>query len=182
MSTSNGPHEYRTAAKIVRTFARDVEYMFVGEMMQEDQAYFTLTEEEFEQAQRRIHDLVRASVLNIQWGHIADYACICGETTDDTWFDRTVCPEPCGGMHVRTVCCGRIVGGCANKVQPLEPQMRGTGTVIHLCVCCADRLPCCDGPPVVCSGVPDVDFCYDCGRGHCDICDHLMTPGDGHAS
>lgn len=42
-------------------------------------------------------------------------ACTCeddGETFTDHWFDRTICPEPCGTMH--DVCneCGFPKGGC----------------------------------------------------------------------
>lgn len=44
--------------------------------------------------------------------------CTCeadGETFTDHWFDRSICPEPCGSMHDVCVECGRIKGGC-----PLE--------------------------------------------------------------
>lgn len=30
----------------------------------------------------------------------------------DSWFDRSVCPEPCGSMHDRCTACGEILGGC----------------------------------------------------------------------
>ncbi|QES45232.1 hypothetical protein DEJ49_33370 [Streptomyces venezuelae] len=30
-----------------------------------------------------------------------------------TWFDRSVCPEPCGSMHERCARCGRAVDDCA---------------------------------------------------------------------
>lgn len=33
----------------------------------------------------------------------------------DTWFDRTICPEPCGGMHTRCADCGKALDCC-----PLE--------------------------------------------------------------
>jgi len=32
----------------------------------------------------------------------------CGDT--DTWFDRSVCPEPCGAMHTRCTGCGAVTG------------------------------------------------------------------------
>jgi hypothetical protein len=31
----------------------------------------------------------------------------------DIWFDRTLCPKPCGSMHDRCDACGRAVDGCA---------------------------------------------------------------------
>ena len=30
----------------------------------------------------------------------------------DTWFDRTLCPEPCGSMHDRCTECGVVLGRC----------------------------------------------------------------------
>lgn len=30
----------------------------------------------------------------------------------DTWFDRAICPEPCGAMHTVCVDCSEILGGC----------------------------------------------------------------------
>lgn len=31
---------------------------------------------------------------------------------DDTWFDRTICPEPCGAMHTRCTNCSRALDRC----------------------------------------------------------------------
>lgn len=31
----------------------------------------------------------------------------------ETWFDRTICPEPCGGMHTRCTACGEALDHCA---------------------------------------------------------------------
>ena len=31
---------------------------------------------------------------------------------EDTWFDRTVCPEPCGSMHTICSTCGYIIDDC----------------------------------------------------------------------
>lgn len=42
-------------------------------------------------------------------------ACHCdddGEAFTDHWFDRSICPEPCGFMHDICVECGRVKGGC----------------------------------------------------------------------
>ncbi|MFG2970831.1 hypothetical protein ACGFZS_46940 [Streptomyces sp. NPDC048288] len=33
-------------------------------------------------------------------------------TEYDTWFDRTVCAEPCGAMHTRCSNCGAAIDGC----------------------------------------------------------------------
>jgi len=44
--------------------------------------------------------------------------CTCQETVraggevHDTWFDREMCPPPCGMMHTRCQWCGRAVDGC----------------------------------------------------------------------
>lgn len=45
----------------------------------------------------------------------------------DTWFDRTVCAEPCGVMHTRCAACGVALDGCAlehsgNAVVPLPAE------------------------------------------------------------
>lgn len=42
--------------------------------------------------------------------------CACedgGETFTDHWFDRSICPEPCGMMHDICVECGYPKGGCS---------------------------------------------------------------------
>lgn len=36
----------------------------------------------------------------------------------DTWFDRSVCPEPCGAMHTRCTACGTALGGCPLDAAP----------------------------------------------------------------
>lgn len=33
----------------------------------------------------------------------------------DSWFDREICPEPCGTMHDRCTDCGVAVDGCAHE-------------------------------------------------------------------
>lgn len=41
-----------------------------------------------------------------------DYGeCRCGPG-GDTWFDRSICPEPCGSMHTRCGACGGTLGVC----------------------------------------------------------------------
>jgi hypothetical protein len=43
-------------------------------------------------------------------------------THPDTWFDRSLCPEPCGAMHDRCTTCGEVVGGCAWEFEvPARP-------------------------------------------------------------
>lgn len=34
--------------------------------------------------------------------------CNCPEPKPSAWFDRTVCPEPCGAMHYICETCGRV--------------------------------------------------------------------------
>jgi len=33
-------------------------------------------------------------------------------THPDSWFDRTLCAEPCGSMHDRCTECGAVLGYC----------------------------------------------------------------------
>lgn len=46
---------------------------------------------------------------------------------EDTWFDRSICPEPCGAMH--TICsdCGFIFGGCQLYSQPADDAIMAYG-------------------------------------------------------
>lgn len=37
----------------------------------------------------------------------------------DTWFDRTYCPEPCGGMHTYCADCGENLDYCPHE----DPQL-----------------------------------------------------------
>lgn len=39
---------------------------------------------------------------------------------DRTYFDRSICPEPCAAMHQRCLDCGRAVDGC-----PFEDDLGG---------------------------------------------------------
>jgi hypothetical protein len=36
----------------------------------------------------------------------------CGNDAEDNYFDREVCPEPCGRMHTRCRNCGYPLDGC----------------------------------------------------------------------
>jgi hypothetical protein len=40
----------------------------------------------------------------------------------DEWFDRTICPEPCGSMHYYCTECGKRMDGCAHDRQEAEPR------------------------------------------------------------
>ncbi|MFE0472579.1 hypothetical protein ACFW2V_13290 [Streptomyces sp. NPDC058947] len=42
----------------------------------------------------------------------APHACI----EFDTWFDRAVCPDPCGQMHQRCTSCGAALDGCVHHM------------------------------------------------------------------
>jgi len=44
-------------------------------------------------------------------------------THPDTWFDRSMCAEPCGSMHDRCTQCGVVVGEpCRNESDRLSAQ------------------------------------------------------------
>jgi hypothetical protein len=48
----------------------------------------------------------------------------------DTWFDRTVCPEPCGAMHDRCTTCGETVNPCALDARTtVDNPLTSTNTV-----------------------------------------------------
>ncbi|SOE25645.1 hypothetical protein [Streptomyces sp. OK228] len=68
-----------------------------------------------------------------------------------TWFDRSVCPEPCGSMHDRCTRCGRAVGGC-----PIEGADDYEATTGHAITCGAGfGAPCeCDDRPEPGEGSP----------------------------
>jgi len=53
-----------------------------------------------------------------QPGKEAETAHACTEF--DVWFDRNVCPDPCGAMHQRCDQCGAPIGGCANDTPAQE--------------------------------------------------------------
>lgn len=36
----------------------------------------------------------------------------CVADAGDNWFDRSICPEPCGSMHTRCAKCGGAYGAC----------------------------------------------------------------------
>lgn len=56
----------------------------------------------------------------------------CHGPADATWFDRTLCPEPCGSMHTRCYGCGVAVDGCV--VDPAG----GVPTAQRVCACPTD--------------------------------------------
>jgi hypothetical protein len=39
----------------------------------------------------------------------------------ETWFDRSVCPEPCDSMHYRCRDCGLAVDGCSFEKDGVPP-------------------------------------------------------------
>lgn len=44
-------------------------------------------------------------------------ALFCECEVSDHWFDRSICPEPCGSMHDVCIDCGRVKGYCAVAVE-----------------------------------------------------------------
>lgn len=61
----------------------------------------------------------------------APFRCGCeddGETFTDHWFDRSICPEPCGSMHDICVECGYPKGGCMVATAERQPSPRDLAT------------------------------------------------------
>jgi len=48
--------------------------------------------------------------------------CHCGSR--DVWFDRTVCPDPCGAMHTCCADCGRPLDPCLLDATALDQATR----------------------------------------------------------
>ncbi|KAB2976009.1 hypothetical protein F8R89_30855 [Streptomyces sp. SS1-1] len=46
-------------------------------------------------------------------------------TEFDTWFDRTVCAEPCGAMHTRCVNCGAALDTCPQGQPAVDARQDG---------------------------------------------------------
>lgn len=40
------------------------------------------------------------------------FVCEHCDAAQGTWFDRSVCPEPCGSMHTRCTACGMALDEC----------------------------------------------------------------------
>jgi hypothetical protein len=57
----------------------------------------------------------------------------------DTWFDRELCPDPCGAMHTRCNWCGRAVDGCvleqeSKTSRAIQARVAGhTDTAVPVC-------------------------------------------------
>ena len=47
----------------------------------------------------------------------------CGSTAD-SWYDRSICAEPCGSSHDRCSDCGAAVGRCPNEAPKAKPPRR----------------------------------------------------------
>lgn len=45
-----------------------------------------------------------------RWFGLGSGPLSCAHT--DSWFDRSICPEPCGSMHERCSHCGKALGHC----------------------------------------------------------------------
>ncbi|MDP9820508.1 hypothetical protein [Nocardioides massiliensis] len=60
-------------------------------------------------------ETLREAAERIRSEHVVrtdSMTCQCEDWTD-SWFDRSICPEPCGSMHNVCVECSLIQGGCA---------------------------------------------------------------------
>jgi hypothetical protein len=42
----------------------------------------------------------------------------------DTWFNRSICAEPCGSMHDVCVDCGQVVDYCPLRTAEYEAEQR----------------------------------------------------------
>lgn len=59
-------------------------------------------------------DLLREAAAKVREENVVRGAatfCACGDSPD--WFDRSICPEPCGSMHYVCEVCTLIKGWCA---------------------------------------------------------------------
>lgn len=72
-----------------------------------------------------------------------------------TWFDRSVCPEPCSSMHDRCTRCGRAVGGC-----PLESVDDYEATTGHAITCGAGFGAGCQCEPAAPASCPECSEPY----------------------
>lgn len=61
-----------------------------------------------------------------------------GETFTDHWFDRSICPEPCGMMHDICCECGYPKGGC----QAMADARSKGGRLADSWLAVADLLTC----------------------------------------
>lgn len=50
---------------------------------------------------------------------------------EDVWFDRSVCPAPCGAMHHRCTDCGRAQGHCAYEMYPPPVDAKVFGRTVR---------------------------------------------------
>lgn len=75
----------------------------------------------------------------------------------DTWFSRTVCPEPCGYMHTYCTECSEPLDPCANRATPIPgvtEGQAGSGSVRVAGTCPAchkDSLMVMSGGHITCS-------------------------------
>lgn len=81
----------------------------------------------------------------------ADVQCPrCDEPAYNNWFDRTVCPEPCGGMHTRCQNCGYAVDLCPFETTPPTAHVYRSTACYHeqhdncrkVCKFCPSRCTC----------------------------------------
>lgn len=51
------------------------------------------------------------------------------------YFDRSICPEPCGAMHYRCTDCGWALDYCPHE----DPDVEKCGSVTHFTISCGDH-------------------------------------------
>jgi len=52
-------------------------------------------------------------------------------THENTWFDRNICPEPCGQMHYICEDCGQIAGTCVLESKRVEMSTQDLVFLFH---------------------------------------------------
>lgn len=79
----------------------------------------------------------------------------CGKRVE-TWFDRSVCAEPCESMHDRCSACGVTVTPCPNMSEPEAPEHAcKPGATLYYCPTAGELESDCHGGFDVCCSNPE---------------------------
>lgn len=66
-------------------------------------------------------EMLRAAASRLREPRVVSF-CDCGRR--DSWFDRSVCPDPCGSMHDVCTNCGHVIGHCSWRLEAAQPKPR----------------------------------------------------------
>lgn len=61
---------------------------------------------------------LRRAAEQLRTPRIVDF-CSCKRR--DSWFDRSICPDPCGSMHDVCINCGMVIGRCSWRLEAAMP-------------------------------------------------------------